>query len=240
MQTMAMTATVLSTLALLAGASACSADREPTSAAAARAVDDDARGEASVSDTVRNPLVTARTGAGHYDLGDYVIHGEVRNDTDAPIHDVQLEVTFQDADGRTIADGSAATAVSRIDPGMAAPVVKTHYAAPEGIVGATFKVVGWRTSGPHHAVRVGDVRAAEGRLGVIVTGRGRNETDRPLSNLKLVTAFRDAKGRVAGVAFDYPVNGTLRPGASFDFTVETFDSSVAGADVQVLAEGTGP
>lgn len=186
-----------------------------------------------------DPRITTRAGVGQYDLGDYIVYGEVRNGSDAPIHDVELTVSFHDASGEVVAESDAAPALARVDSGVSAPIMKTQYAAPEGIVRTSFRVSAWRGSGTYHPLDVSGVRAQAGRLGMIVTGTGRNGSGHPLASPKLVAAFRDAQDRVVGVAFDYPVHGVLRQGAAFDFTIETFDGGLDGSRVQVLGEGTG-
>ena len=117
--------------------------------------------------------------------------------------------------------------------------MKTQYGAPEGIVRAQFHVSGWQDSGAYQPVELSGVRMQAGRLGMIVTGTGRNASGHALASPKLVAAFRDARDRVVGVTFDYPVQGVLRPGAAFDFTIETFDGGLDGTRVQVLGEGAG-
>lgn len=187
-----------------------------------------------------NGKVTGRAGGGHYDLGDYVVYGEVFNGTDQPIYAAELALTFQDASGKTIANGDAATGLLRIEPGKSAPLIKTHYGAPEGIVSAKLEVTRWDKQGPQRPVTILESRTTGGQLGAIVSGKGRNDTGGPLSGIKLVTSFRDAEGKVIGVFFSYPVNGTLGPGQTFDFMVETFDSSVTSAKALVQGEGSGP
>lgn len=184
--------------------------------------------------------VQVLVGRGHYDSGDYFVHGEVVNTLDHPIFGPEIEITFQDAQGNTIANGEGATALERIDPGQRAPIMDTHYTAPEGIAQVTLKVRRWNTKGSHKPITVLESSARAGSLGTVVTGKGRNDTGGPVSGIKLVTTFKDKDGKVMGVFFDYPVNGTLPPGKTFDFTIETMDDGVNGAAHTVQGEGTGP
>lgn len=184
--------------------------------------------------------VQVHVGRGYYDSGDYFVHGEVVNTLDQPIFGPEIEITFQDAQGNTIANGEGATALERIDPGQRAPIMDTHYTAPEGITQVTLKVRRWSSKGTYKPITILESSARAGSFGTVVTGKGRNDTGGPVSGIKLVTTFKDKEGKVMGVHFDYPVNGSLPPGKTFDFTIETMDDAVNGAPHTVQGEGTGP
>ncbi|HEX2187652.1 MAG TPA: FxLYD domain-containing protein [Longimicrobiaceae bacterium] len=184
--------------------------------------------------------VEVRGVTGWYDLGDYRISGEVVNRLDVPVYDVELDVAFRDAAGAVVATDHAAAVLGRVEPGGTAPFVDMHYGAPAGIAGHTVTVAGWSREGrpPRRPVTILSADLARGITGAVVTGRGRNDSGRPLGGIKLVTSFRDRDGKVVGVFFDYPVLGSLQPGQTFDFTVETMDATVADDAVRVQGEGT--
>lgn len=183
--------------------------------------------------------VTARGLTGQYDLGDYFSYGEVVNELDVPVYNVELRLDYLDEAGEVVATDEAAAVLTRVEPRSTAPVVNTYYGAPSGIQRQVATVTAWSRESPlpWHAVTIQEARARPGVTGAVVEGRGRNDSGRPLSSVKLVASFRDAAGQVVGVFFDYPVTGALLPGATFDFTLETMDDSVEGATVLVQGEG---
>lgn len=218
-------------LILLAAAGACgNADgRTPPGAngAAAQALKQDA-----------NDGVSVRGVTGNYDLGDYFITGEVVNGLDVPIYDVELEVVYRGAGGVELAREDAAAVLTRVEPGGTAPFADTRYAAPEGITSREVRVTRFARQGlDYRPLAISGVQSRAGITGAVVTGRARNDTGVPLTSIKLVTSFRNAAGEVSGVFFDYPVTGTMAPGQTVDFTVETMDDSVAGDRVSVQGEG---
>jgi len=177
---------------------------------------------------------------GHYDLGDYFITGEVVNGLDVPIYGVELDVVYHGAGGAELARDEAAAVLTRIEPGGTAPLADTHYGAPEGIQSQTVTVRSFSREGTldHRPLAISGVRVRQGITGAVVTGQARNESGEPLSSVKLVTSFRNRAGEVSGVFFDYPVIGTMSPGRTVSFTVETMDDSVAGDSVVVQGEGS--
>lgn len=182
---------------------------------------------------------STKAGIGRYDLGDYVQFGEVTNTLETPIFGVEVEITFIDASGKALTTEPATTAVSRIAPGKSAPLVDTRYGAPQGIAGATMKVLRWQTSGPEKPLTIVESKSRSGQLGAVVEGKARNDSGGALTGIKLVASFRDSAGKVTGVFFGYPTASSVAAGESFPFTVETFDSSVSGA-ASVQAEGVSP
>lgn len=221
---------------LLATAGAC-ADADGREMPNARA---EAAPDARENATPDNEGVTVRGVAGHYDLGDYFIEGEVVNELDVPIYDVELAVTFRDAAGAELASDQAAVVLSRIPPGGTAPFVKTHYGAPEGIKGHTVTVRGFSRESRlrYRDLAVSNVSTRRGITGTIVSGQVRNDSGVPLTGVKLVAWFRNSAGEVTGVFFDYPVLGGMAPGRSVDFTIETMVDEIAGDSVTVRGEGT--
>lgn len=183
--------------------------------------------------------VSVRGLAGHYDLGDYFITGEVVNGLDVPIYDVELEVVYRGADGQELAREDAAVVLTRIEPGGTAPFIDTRYAAPEGIAAREVKVTGFSRQArlDYRPLTITGVQSRAGITGAVVTGQARNDAGFPLTSIKLVTSFRNAAGEVTGVFFDYPVRGTMAAGATVDFTVETIDDTVVGDRVTVQGEG---
>ncbi len=218
------------TLILLAAAGACGdADgRTPPNAEdAAQALKQDA-----------NEGVSVRGVTGNYDLGDYFITGEVVNGLDVPIYDVELEVVYRGAGGAELARDEAAAVLTRVEPGGTAPFANTHYGAPEGITAREVRVTKFARQGlDYRPLAISGVQSRAGITGAVVTGQARNDAGVPLTSIKLVTSFRNAAGEVSGVYFDYPVIGTMAPGRTVDFTVETMDESVAGDRVLVQGEG---
>lgn len=215
---------------LLAMAAACSdadgGQRPDAEAPASRSAGDAAR-------------VTVRGVTGNYDLGDYFITGEVVNGLDVPIYDVELEVVYRGAGGAELAREDAAAVLTRIEPGGTAPFADTRYAAPEGIEAREVTVTGFSRQArlDYRPLAISGVQSRAGITGAIVTGRARNDADFPLTAIKVVTSFRNAAGEVTGVYFDYPVTGTMAPGQTVDFTVETMDDAVAGDRATVQGEG---
>lgn len=183
----------------------------------------------------------ARGVTGYYDLGDYFVLGEVANDSDTPIYGVELEIDYLDAEGKVLGTDPGGLPVSRVEPRGAAPFVDTRYGAPAGIERAVVRVSRWSAESgvDYRPLTVLGTTAREGITGVIVAGEARNDSGRPLSSIKLVTSFRDAEGNVVGIFFDYPVTGAVQAGETFPFTVETFDSTMAGHAVLVQGEGRG-
>lgn len=218
---------------LLLAAAACSdADgRQPGADAAA------APG-AGAAGAVDAGAVTVRGVTGSYDLGDYFITGEVVNGLDVPIYDVELEVVYRGAGGAELAREDAAAVLTRIEPGGTAPFADTRYAAPEGIQAREVTVTKFSRHGlDYRPLAISGVQSRAGITGAVVTGQARNDAGVPLTSIKLVTSFRNAAGEVSGVYFDYPVTGTMAPGQTVHFTVETMDASVAGDRVAVQGEG---
>lgn len=183
--------------------------------------------------------VVARGVTGYYDLGDYRVYGEVANNLDVPVYDVRLSVTFRNAAGKIVATGEAAPTLDRIEPRSTSPFADLQYGAPSGIVSRTVTVEGYSLKGPLNYQPVTILSAAKrsGILGEVVSGRGRNGATRPLSSIVLVASFRDRAGTVVSVVYDYPVLGSLQPGQEFEYTIETFDDSLA--DTRVLVQGQG-
>lgn len=182
--------------------------------------------------------VTVRGVTGSYDLGDYFITGEVVNGLDVPIYNVELEVVYRGAGGQELAREDAAVVLTRLEPGGTGPFVDTRYAAPEGIAVREVRVTRFARQGlDYRPLAISNVQSRAGITGAVVTGQARNDAGVPLTSIKLVTSFRNAAGEVTGVFFDYPVTGTLAPGQTVDFTVETMDSSVAGDRMTVQGEG---
>lgn len=182
--------------------------------------------------------VTVRGVTGNYDLGDYFITGEVVNGLDVPIYNVELEVVYRGAGGAELAREDAAAVLVRVEPGGTAPFADTRYAAPEGITAREVTVTKFSRQGlDYRPLAISNVQSRAGITGAIVTGQARNDAGVPLNSIKLVTSFRNAAGEVTGVFFDYPVIGTMAPGQTVDFTVETMDDSVAGHRVTVQGEG---
>lgn len=222
-------ATALLCLALASGCSgADGADADPPGGSTAQAAASTARG------------VTARGVAGQYDLGDYFLYGEVVNDLDVPIYDVELGITYLDAAGTTLAADEGGVVLTRVEPRSTAPFVDTHYGAPEGIRRAAVTATKWATESrlEYHPVTILEATASPGVSGVVVRGRARNDAGGPLSGVKLVASFRNRAGEVVGVFFDYPLIGAMQPGRTVDFTIETIDETIADAVVLVQGEGT--
>lgn len=181
----------------------------------------------------------ARGVTGYYDLGDYFVLGEVANESDTPIYAVELEIEYHDAQGKVLGTDVGGLPVSRVEPRSVAPFVDTRYGAPAGIERAVVRVSQWSSKSlvDYRPLTILGVSAREGVTGVIVTGEARNDSGRPLTSIKLVTSFRNADGGVVGIFFDYPVTGSVPAGETFRFTVETYDSTMAGHAVLVQGEG---
>lgn len=217
-------------LMLLAAAPACgdAEGGQPGGAPAAAAA-------GSAADQAR---VTVRGVTGSYDLGDYFITGEVVNGLDVPIYNVELEVVYRGAGGAELAREDAAVVLVRIDPGATGPFIDTRYSAPEGIAAREVTVTKFSRGGlDYRPLAISGVQSRAGITGAVVTGQARNDAGVPLTSVKLVTSFRNAAGEVTGVFFDYPLIGTMAPGQTVEFTVETMDDAVAADRVTVQGEG---
>lgn len=177
--------------------------------------------------------------AGHYDLGDYFLTGEVVNGLDVPIYDVELDVGYRGAGGAVLASDEAAAVLTRVEPGGTAPFADTHYAAPQGIERAVVTVRRFSRDArlDYRPLAITGVQSRAGITGAVVTGQARNDAGVPLTSVKLVASFRNGAGEVTGVFFDYPVIGSLAPGQTVEFTIETLDDSVADDRVTVQGEG---
>lgn len=184
--------------------------------------------------------VVARNFSGYYDLGDYFLMGEVANNTAAPVYSVELAVTYYDAAGNILAAGDAAPSLERIEPGATVPVRDVHFGAPEGIARYTILVKGWKNSSlvGYQPLTILSAEKQIGVSGVIVSGQGRNDAAKPVENVLLVASFRDSSGTVVSVEYDYPVIGALQPGQRFDYTIETFDDTLAGTNVMVQGQAS--
>lgn len=226
---------VLRMMALLAAAAACG-DAEGRSAAGGEAA---STGSPSSHASAIESAVGVRGVAGYYDLGDYFVTGEVVNGLDVPIYDVELEVVYRGAGGAELARDDAAAVLTRVEPGGAAPFADTHYAAPQGIEGRTVTVKRFSRESrlDYRPLAISGVQSRKGITGAIVTGQARNDAGVLLTSVKLVASFRNGAGEVTGVFFDYPVTGSMAPGRTVEFTIETMDDSVAGDSVVVQGEG---
>jgi hypothetical protein len=184
--------------------------------------------------------VTARNFSGYYDLGDYMLFGEVTNNLGVPIYDVELSIIYRDAAGNILATDEAAPSLVRIEPGSTAPVFDPHFGAPAGIAQYTITVENWsRTSlVDYRPLTILSTEKQNGVLGVTVSGQGRNDAGQPLANIMLVASFRDSSGKVVDVQYDYPIIGALQPGQTFDYTIETMDDTLAGDSVLVQGQGS--
>jgi hypothetical protein len=182
--------------------------------------------------------VTAQNFSGYYDLGDYMLFGEVVNTLDVPVYDVELAITYRDAAGTIVATDQAAASLRRIEPGASAPFFNPYYSAPPGITQYTVTAT-WSLSLPveWRPITILTTTKQVGSLGVIVSGTGRNDAGQAVSNVLLVASFRDAAGKVVDVQYDYPLIGALQPGQSFEYTIETFNDALA--DTAVLVQGQG-
>lgn len=184
--------------------------------------------------------VTARGFSGYDDLGDHFAYGEVVNTLNTPVFDVRLTIEYLDASGRVLATADAAPVFSRVEPRSTAPVAKVLFSAPRGVRGYRVAVTGWssRQLAERRSLTILTTTRRDGFLGAVVSGRGRNDTGKTVSNVVLAASFRNKAGAVVNVFYDYPVLGVLRPGQTFDFEVETIDDSLGGATVLVQAQGS--
>jgi hypothetical protein len=183
--------------------------------------------------------VYAQGFSGAYDLGDYLLMGEVVNNSAKPIYDVDLAVTFYDAAGKVLATGQTAPNLSRIEPQGRAPFRYMHFGAPEGIAAVAVRAASWSDSSliDYRPLTILSTVQRTGAAGVVVTGQFRNDAPKPLSNVLLVTSFRNSRGEVVSVVFDYPLIGALQPGVVMEYTVETFDDTLADTVATVQGEG---
>jgi hypothetical protein len=183
--------------------------------------------------------VAVRNLSGLYDLGDYILYGEVANALDVPIYNVELSVTYYDASGVELAAGEAAPVLHRIEASSTAPLHDIHFGAPAGIARVQVEVTGFdRTSlvdYRHLSILTTNQRLGAG--GVVVSGVFRNDTGKRLNSIVLAASFREPGGKVVSVVYDYPVIGSLLPGRTYEYTIETFDDSLAGTTALVQGEG---
>ena len=169
-----------------------------------------------------------------------MLMGEVVNNGAVPLYNVELAVVYRNAAGEIIATGEAAPSLDRIEPGATAPVRDIHFGAPEGIAQYTVSVEGWTTSSlvDYRSLTILRAEKRTGSFGVTVSGQVRNDSGKPLENILLVASFRNSGGDVVAVEYDYPVIGSLQPGQTVDYAIETFDDSLAEANVLVQGQGS--
>ncbi len=183
--------------------------------------------------------VSVRNLSGYYDLGDYILYGEVANQLDTPIYNVDLSVTYYDAAGAEVAAGEAAPAFHHIEPRSTAPLHDIHFGAPGGITRIAVEVVSFdRTSlVDYRPLTVLTTNQRLGGGGVVVSGTFRNDTGKRLNSILLAASFRDPGGKVVSVVYDYPVIGSLLQGRTYEYTIETFDDTLEGTTALVQGEG---
>lgn len=184
--------------------------------------------------------VSVRGVSGYYDLGDYLLMGEVVNESGDPIYNVELAITYYDAGGKVLATDTAAPSLTRIEPRGAAPFRDMHYGAPAGIARAEVTVEDSASGSlvDYRPLTILSTNQRTGAAGVVVTGTFRNDAPEPLSNVLLVSSFRNSRGEVVSVLYDYPLIGDLQPGVTMEYTVETFDDTLADATATVQGEGS--
>jgi hypothetical protein len=184
--------------------------------------------------------VSARGVSGYYDLGDYILFGEVVNNSDQPVYNVELAVTYYDAGGKVLATDTAAASLSRVEPQGASPFRDPHFGAPAGIARVDVTVESYTEESliDYRPLTILSTNQRTGAAGVVVTGTFRNDTPAPLSNVLLVASFRNSQGEVVSVLFDYPLIGDLQPGVTMEYTVETFDDTLADTTATIQGEGS--
>ncbi len=177
----------------------------------------------------------------YYESGSYQVFGEVVNNLDVPVYNVDLIVTYRNAAGQIVAMDTAAPSLPRIEPRSSSPFSKRllgDNVLPD-ITQFTVEVESWQTEGFSRPVTILSTKAYLGRSGVVtvVEGEGRNATEKVLWGITLVISFRNSAGEVAAVAWEYPVSGGLQPGQTFKYIYEAADPSLAKYTARVQGYG---
>lgn len=179
----------------------------------------------------------------YYDFGSYFIFGEVINNLDVPVYNVELMVTYRNAAGQIVAMDIAAPSLPRIEARSSSPFSDMLLGSnvPQDITQYTVEVKSWSTqdSLDFRPVTILSTRAYLGSSGVVtvVEGEGCNTTDKVLWGITLVISFRNSAGEVVEVAWEYPVSGGLQPGQTFKYTYEAADPDLAKYTARVQGYG---
>jgi hypothetical protein len=185
--------------------------------------------------------IVARGFTGYYDLGDHFSFGEVINHLDVPIYNVELLITYRNAAGAVVATDEASAILERIEARSSSPIENIYFNAPSGITRIEGAITAWaRTSSINYqpvTILSTEQTIGPGSGGPVLEGQGRNDTGQPMSRVLLVASFRDAAGNVVNVFYDYPVQSSLQPGQTFNYRIETLDSTLA--DTTGLVQGRG-
>ena len=135
-------------------------------------------------------------------VGSLWLLGEVTNEGDAPVENIQVEIGLLAADGRTVGTASAWVATSIILPGERGPFGVLVNESPGDFAQPVVGVVGGQTT-VELGTRYLDVVAADADISlnddsVTLSGAVRNDGVEIASQVQLIATFYDAQGNVTG------------------------------------------
>ncbi len=180
----------------------------------------------------------------YYDFGSYHAFGEVINNLDVPVYNVELTLTYRNAAGEIVAMDTAAPSLFRIEPRSSSPFYKPLLGrnVPQDITQYTVEVTSWETQDllDFRPVMILSTNARAGSLEdyVVVEGELRNTTEKVLWDILLVFSFRNSAGEVVWVSWDYPARA-LQPGQTIRYTYESAIPGLVGSTVRVQGYGRG-
>ncbi|MCA9934625.1 MAG: FxLYD domain-containing protein [Anaerolineales bacterium] len=158
-------------------------------------------------------------------VGSLWLLGEMRNEGDLPVENVQVEFGLRDAGGNLLGTAVAWTAAAIIPPGETAPFGVLLSEPPAGYASPTVAIVGGE-SVVDLGSRYLDVVVAEGTAvipdgeRVQVSGKVQNDGDVVATAVRVILTVYDSQGQVSGYT-QQTLDGPLFPGdnTSFSFDV---------------------
>ena len=173
-------------------------------------------------------------------LDNWWVLGEVTNEGDYPVENVQVELALFDGSGQAMAQLSAWVAVGVIPPGEKGP----FGALVEGVTGTVAypvaSVISGRTMNDpgtrYLELVVPEVTVEFAEEQVMITGQVENVGAAAAADITLITTLYDAQGHVSGYhQFNLP--DPLPPGAQQPFTFTITPPGNTATTYTILAQG---
>ncbi len=198
---------------------------------------------APAGEVVARGFINSSRYEGPFEIRSYYAYGEVINNLDVPVYDVELMWTFRNAAGETLGTDTGGAMLPRIEARSSVPLFKwlSGSNVPQDIAQYTIEVTSWETQGSPNirpvTILSTNVRVGSSGLVTVVDGEGRNTTEKPLANIVLVVSFRNSAGEVVYASWIYPVGFALPPGRTFRYIHEAAPPEYARYSVQVQGIG---
>ncbi|HSH82716.1 MAG TPA: FxLYD domain-containing protein [Herpetosiphonaceae bacterium] len=177
----------------------------------------------------------------YYDFGSYHAFGEVINNLDVPVFNVELTLTYRNASGEIVMMDTGAPALPLIEARSSSPFYKPLLGSnvPQDITQFSVEVTSWETQN-WVDFRPITILSTNARIGdsTVVEGEARNTTEKVLWSVFVAISFRNSAGEVVWVAWE-SVAPSLQPGQTMRYTYESFIPGLTGTTARVQGYGRG-